>query len=367
MFKNCEPGSFSFETVVGRFSFSWTKKGISKFVLNSEDSSSKQTPAPAKEVARRIKQHLKGKPDQLLNIPIDYSSIPEFQKKVFKALRKVKSGKVISYGELAIKAGKPGAARAVGTAMASNPVPMIIPCHRVLPANNSKDPVKRLGSFSSDGGAWTKAKLLHAEGFIWNEEHAEGLRVLSKDKQMRKLIKEHGPYFPLSTVYGSQYGVLVESIIHQQISMAAARTVGRRVRELTPGNLFPTPEEMLALPDEKIKLCGMSYQKVSFLKSLAQHVFDGTLQLNKLPKMDDETAIKTLCMVKGIGKWTAEMYLMFNLGRLDIWPVQDLGLMNGVKLLDGLDEAPTAKQLQPIGDKWRPYRSMATWYLWRSL
>jgi O-6-methylguanine DNA methyltransferase len=365
MFTNCLPGTHSFETVIGRCSFTWTTKGINSFVLHSQVRSTGS--AEAKIVANRIKQHLKGKSDQLLDIPIDYSGTPKFQVKVFKALRKIKSGTVVTYGDLAKKAGQPGAARAVGTAMAKNPIPMIIPCHRVLPKNSSKDTVKRLGNFSSDGGVLTKAKLLHAEGFVWNEEHAEGLKVLSKDKKLRKLIKEHGPYVPISTVHGSPYDVLFESIVHQQISMKAAMTVGKRLRDLTPGEKFPSPEEMQKLPDERIKMCGMSYQKAGFLKSLAQHVFDGSLQLNKLPKMIDEDAIKTLCKVKGIGQWTAEMYLMFHLGRLDVWPVQDLGLMHGVKLLDSLDEVPTVKQLKAMSSRWSPYRSMATWYLWRSV
>lgn len=159
---------------------------------------------------------------------------------------------------------------------------------------------------------------------------------------------------------------LVETIICQQLSDKAGATIFGRFQKLfAPGKV--TPELVLRLSDEKIRSVGTSRSKVGFIKHLAQHVIDGTIQLKKLKNLSDEEVIATLTKLKGIGPWTAEMFLMFSLGREDIFSYGDLGLRNAIKKLYGLKKDPTKKQMEAITRKWSPYRTYAARILWRSL
>ena len=139
-----------------------------------------------------------------------------------------------------------------------------------------------------------------------------------------------------------------------------------RFADLFP-NRKPTPERVMTLRGERIRATGFSRAKVEFIKDLAAHVLDGRLDLTRLKKHPDEEVMRQLLAVKGIGRWTAEIFLMFRLGRLDVLPADDLGLMNAVHRVYGLRERPDAKTLRQMGEAWRPYRSVAAWYLWQSL
>ncbi|MBI4492390.1 MAG: DNA-3-methyladenine glycosylase 2 family protein [Chloroflexi bacterium] len=171
---------------------------------------------------------------------------------------------------------------------------------------------------------------------------------------------------PKLTMRRDPFDALVSAIVSQQISGKAAAAIKARVAALFPTGR-PDPEGLLALSTETPRSAGLSNQKLTYLRDLAGRVASGTLDLAALPSLEDEAVIAQLIQVKGIGRWTGEMYLIFHLGRPDILPVDDLGLRAAVQRLDELPELPKRDYLVPRGEPWRPYRSIATWYLWRSL
>lgn len=157
------------------------------------------------------------------------------------------------------------------------------------------------------------------------------------------------------------------SIASQQLSTKAAATIFARFCELFPPTRRPTPDRVMTLTDDQIRAVGFSRPKVAFIKDLAAHVLDGQLDLKGLGKHPDEEVMRQLVAVKGIGRWTAEIFLMFRLGRPDILPADDLGLMTATQRIYALRKRPTPDQLRRRGEAWRPYRSVAAWYLWASL
>ncbi|GAB4140490.1 MAG: DNA-3-methyladenine glycosylase [Cyanobacteria bacterium J069] len=160
---------------------------------------------------------------------------------------------------------------------------------------------------------------------------------------------------------------LAESIVYQQLSGKAAGTIHRRFLALYPHMAHPTAAEILATPDELLRSAGLSRAKALYIKDLAQKVLDGLPNLTELALLEDDAIIRTLTQVKGIGKWTAEMLLIFRLHRWDVLPVDDLGIRNGIRLLYSLPELPDKKTMLRIAEPWRPYRTIASWYLWRSV
>lgn len=157
---------------------------------------------------------------------------------------------------------------------------------------------------------------------------------------------------------------LCRSIVGQQLSVKAAQTIFTRFQNLFDDKI--TPEKVLKINKEKLRACGISYPKIGYIKDLAEKVLEKKLILETIHNDDDETVIKNLTIVKGIGNWSAEMFLMFSLGRPDIFSVQDLGLQNAIKKLYGI-EKPTKEELLKISEKWKPYRTFACMILWRSL
>jgi DNA-3-methyladenine glycosylase II len=163
------------------------------------------------------------------------------------------------------------------------------------------------------------------------------------------------------------YGALVRSIVGQQLSTKAARAIYNRLTDRFGGRT-PTPDEVLADdPDELKAAAGLSRAKVSFLRSLAEHVLDGSLELDRLDELSDEEVIAELVAVRGLGMWSAHMFLMFHLGRPHVIPVGDLGNRRVVMRRNGLEELPAPEQLSEIAEPWRPYRTLACRFLWRSL
>jgi DNA-3-methyladenine glycosylase II len=165
----------------------------------------------------------------------------------------------------------------------------------------------------------------------------------------------------------NHFRTLVLAIIDQQLSTKAGATIARRVMALYPKKKFPTPEDILRTPSARLRTTGMSGAKVSFVKDLAKHVHAGVLQLKKIARLPDDEVMRELVAVKGIGPWTAEMFMMFSLGRPDIFSPGDLGLRNAIRKCYGLRRDPSPRQLKKISDAWRPYRTLACRYLWRSL
>ncbi len=197
-------------------------------------------------------------------------------------------------------------------------------------------------------------------------ELQKGVRTLSRrDPLIRPLIKAHGA--PTIAPRSDYFRTLVRSIIFQQITGTAGESIYRKLTALLGGD--PTPELLRARPDEQIRSAGISPQKLGYIRSLIEHVDDGRLELDRIARLPDEEVIRELTEVKGIGVWTAHMFLMFTLGRLDVLPTGDLGVKKGMQLLYGLPEMPTPRQVEEIAEerKWAPYRSIASWYMWRAL
>jgi DNA-3-methyladenine glycosylase II len=186
---------------------------------------------------------------------------------------------------------------------------------------------------------------------------------------MRRLVDQHGPLDEEERRRGrphEPYGALVRSIVGQQLSTKAARTIYERLIALFDGRT-PTPAELLAADPEKVRAAGLSRPKVSYLRSLAEHVESGELELDRLSDLSDDEVSAQLTAVKGLGQWTADMFLIFHLRRPDVLPVGDLGVRRAVERAYELPEIPDAAKLTEIAEPWRPHRSLASLYLWRSL
>ncbi len=164
-----------------------------------------------------------------------------------------------------------------------------------------------------------------------------------------------------------RFQALARNIIFQQLAGEAANAIYGRFVGLFPGVEFPSPEQVLAKTDAELRSVGLSEKKALYIKDLAAHVRDGKLNFHRFHRMTDEEIIADLTRVKGIGKWTAEIFLMFNLGRPDVMPADDLGVQNAVKRHYRMRQRPNRKRLLKQAERWRPYRTAAAWYLWRSL
>ena len=173
------------------------------------------------------------------------------------------------------------------------------------------------------------------------------------------------PEIPVQSFRGPHFHVLARSIIYQQLATRAAATIYGRVRKLSSGPRFPTPEQMLALSDERLRGAGLSGNKTKAVRDLATRIVSGDLRLRGIDRHDDEEIIRRLTTVWGIGEWTAQMFLIFKLGRLDVMPAGDLGVQEGLRVLDGLDGRPSAAALLGRAEVWRPLCSVAAWFLWR--
>lgn len=160
---------------------------------------------------------------------------------------------------------------------------------------------------------------------------------------------------------------LVRSIVFQQLSTKAAETIYGRVRGLFAPGRFPEPRQILATSDAALRASGLSGQKLSYLRDLCLRVDAGQLDLASLPALEDAQVIEQLTQVRGVGRWSAQMFLMFYLGRLDVWPDGDLGIRAALRILHGHDELPTPKATAALAERYRPYGSVASWYLWRLL
>ncbi len=184
-----------------------------------------------------------------------------------------------------------------------------------------------------------------------------------RDPVLKRLIGVIGPCTLKTT--RDRFGALIRSIVAQQISTKAARAISARLAEAV-GPEGICPESILRLRDHELRQAGLSAGKTRSVRDLARHVQDGLIPLHRLHRMDDEEVIDSLLPVHGIGRWTAEMFLIFSLGRLDVLPVGDFGLRAGVKREYELDELPDRAVLDTLAHPWQPYRSIATWYFWRS-
>jgi DNA-3-methyladenine glycosylase II len=162
------------------------------------------------------------------------------------------------------------------------------------------------------------------------------------------------------------YGALLRAIVGQQLSTKAARTIYLRVLDLF-GGATPSPEQLLEASEEELRACGLSGRKTEYIRDLASHVLSGELELDRLPELSDEEVIEEIVAVRGLGRWTAEMFLIFHLQRPDVLSGGDLGIRKAVQVEYGLEEMPAPAKVIEIGEPWRPHRSLASLYLWESL
>lgn len=196
----------------------------------------------------------------------------------------------------------------------------------------------------------------------WPETVAAALAYLSKtDPIMATVIERVGPCTLVPNP--NLFETLVDAIVSQQISVRAADAIMARLRAATPGGLL-IPEALLTLEHDALRAAGLSTPKARYIRDLTERVVSKQLDLERLPEQEDEVVIEELVKVKGIGRWTAEMMLIFALGRADVLPVDDLGFMDGVRSAYGLETRPKPQELRERGELWRPYRTFATWYMW---
>jgi DNA-3-methyladenine glycosylase II len=189
--------------------------------------------------------------------------------------------------------------------------------------------------------------------------------VASRDPVLANLVALAGPIRYVPRDSDGPFGALVRGIVYQQLAWRAAQAIYGRLHAAVGGTL--TPQAVSRLSDEALRAVGLSTNKLLSLRDLSAKVLDGTVDLDRLKRLGDEDVIAALVTVRGIGRWTAEMHLMFELRRLDVWPVEDFGVRQGYGLAWKLDPAPTAKELAPLGDRFRPYRSVVARYCWESV
>jgi methylated-DNA-[protein]-cysteine S-methyltransferase len=379
-----------FDTAIGRCGIAWSERGVVgvqlpearpaatrvRLLKRFPGAAEAEPPRAVAGAVEDIARLLRGEPAQLSAIELDMSAVPEFHRNVYQAARAIGPGKTLSYGELASKLGAPGLARAVGQALGRNPFAIIVPCHRVLAADG------KLGSFSANGGVTTKLKLLALEAGradrqpgLFAGDAAYGFEVDAALAHLREVdavlgaaIDSLGPFEMELKRTPSIFVALAEAIVYQQLNGRAAASIYARVCALFPRpHEGPSAEKILRTSDAKLRGAGLSRAKVLALQDLARRAKAGEIpSLSDVQKLPDEEIVERLTVVRGIGRWTVEMLLIFRLARPDVLPVDDFGIRKGYQLLFKKREMPSAKQLAALGEKWAPYRTVASWYLWRA-
>ncbi|MFL6139517.1 MAG: methylated-DNA--[protein]-cysteine S-methyltransferase [Frankiaceae bacterium] len=382
-------GFVLFDTAIGRCGLVWGERGITAVHLPEPDERATRArirrlfpgaregspPAEVERARGAIVALLAGRRSDLSAIELDMERVPAFHRKVYEAARTIPPGQTLTYGAIAERIGSPGSARAVGQALGRNPFAIVVPCHRVVAAGG------RTGGFSASGGVATKLRMLDIErtqgdGTLSLFDDHDGLcidpdvaldHVRAADPQLAQVIDSVGPFEIELKRTSSVFGALAEAIVYQQLNGKAAATIYGRVQALFPasdGGL--EPERILAASDEQLRGAGLSRAKALSMRDLAQKAVDGELpELAEVLEMDDDAIVERLVTVRGIGRWTAEMFLIFRLGRPDVLPVDDYGIRNGFAMAFDRADLPAPKEVVERGELWRPYRTVASWYLWR--
>jgi len=378
-----------FDTAIGRCGVAWGGRGIAGVqlpeageretlarMLRRFPAAGEATPPPeVRQVIDRIVALLRGKASDLSTVRLDMDEVPVFHRRVYDAARAIPQGMTLSYGEIATRVGAPGAARAVGQALGRNPFPIVVPCHRVLAAGG------KIGGFSAQGGIATKRRMLAIEGAqldagapLLNGAQVFGFdpglavaHLRAADTTLAEVIDGIGPFRMRLRPAPSIFAALAESIAYQQLNGKAAAVIFTRVCALFPRSR-PTAARLLRISEEELRGAGLSRSKLLSLRDLAQKAEAGAIPtLNEVRGMSDETIIERLSKVRGVGRWTAEMLLMFRLGRPDVLPIDDFGVRKGFAIAFERGELPSPKELAAYGARWQPYRTVASWYLWRAV
>lgn len=198
---------------------------------------------------------------------------------------------------------------------------------------------------------------------------SDALRHLRRvDPVMAQLIRRAGPYTVAAERRRGPYESLVRAVAYQQLTGRAAETILGRFHALYGGTSCPEPAQLVATPDKQLRGCGFSRAKAASIKDIAARTLDGTIPPRRaLARMKDEAIVERLIEARGVGRWTVEMFLMFTLGRPDVLPVDDYGIQNGFRIAYGKRKLPKPKALAKFGERWAPYRTTASWYLWRAV
>jgi methylated-DNA-[protein]-cysteine S-methyltransferase len=375
-----------FDTAIGRCGIAWGESGICGVHLPETNLSATRRrlrlrypelneAAPPPIVQRaidRIVTLLRGEATDLGSLVLDMTLVPAFHRRVYELARTIPAGRTLSYGEVASRIGSPGAARAVGQALGKNPFAIVVPCHRVLAAGGKP------GGFSAAGGVDTKLEMLRIEQaqrglFDGDGELGFDLSLAvetlrAADPKLARLIARVGPCALQLKTTPNIFAALAESIVYQQLHGKAAATIFARVRALFPrarGAL--TAAQVLSASEADLRGAGLSNAKYLALRDLAERCQRGSLPtLAQIQKLDDEAIIERLTEVRGIGRWTVEMLLMFRLGRPNVLPLDDYGVRKGYSIAFGTAELPSKAELEARAERWKPYRTVASWYLWRA-
>lgn len=369
-----------FETRAGPLRLRWNERGISAIEMPELSprelraqllkQNGAKAPGFVHDAARTLKAHLAGAAQDLAALPLDLTVLAPFQRRVYEVVRTLPAGSTATYGEIAERLGKPGASRAVGQALSRNPFLVAVPCHRVLAAGGAA------GGFSAPGGVIAKQRLLALEGVRIAVDHglpfdpvAAVDHLRARDKRLARYIDKVGPFRLRPAALQSPFEALAESIVYQQLTGKAAATIWARVVALFHPRRVPRPQDVVDIPVESLRGAGLSRSKAAALKDLAAKALDGTVPPSAadLAALSDEEIVERLTAVRGIGPWTVEMMLIFRLARPDVLPATDYGVRKGFAKVRGSAELPPPKALLAYGEKWRPFRTVASWYLWRVL
>jgi methylated-DNA-[protein]-cysteine S-methyltransferase len=333
-------------------------------------------PAAVRRAQRGLVALLRGEASDLEGVRLDMRGVPPFHRRVYEVARDIAPGQTLSYGELAARLGAPGSARAVGQALGRNPFALVVPCHRVLAAGGKP------GGFSANGGVATKQRLLAIEGRraggepggfdgdarLGFDPRVALAHVRASDAALARVIERVGPFRLQLRRTSSPFLALAEAIVYQQLTGKAAATIFGRVCALSPrARAGLTASQVLRLSDAKLRGAGLSRAKLLALRDLAERTEAGEIpSLAALRRMPDDEIVERLTAVRGIGRWTVEMLLIFRLGRPDVLPADDYGIRKGFAVAFRKRELPGRKDLEKRGERWRPYRTLASWYLWRA-
>jgi len=370
------------DTAVGSLGLTWRGSKISGLLLPDPSktrleaalrrrfpSATRGEPSGAvKKAIEKIQKALRGEAARLDQIQLDLEEVTDFRRRVYEAARNLDPGQTCSYGELARRMGAPGAARAVGGALRENPIALLVPCHRILASQGA------IGGFTAPGGIQTKLRLLELEGYrprrrekpLRVDAAQALLHLRGVDKKFSRLIDQVGPYRARREKTKDVFDALCRAIVHQQLSGKAAATIWGRFVALF-GDEAPSASQTLQLSPRTLRAAGLSENKVLSVLDLARHVDEGRVpKLAQLTRMADEEVIEALTVVRGVGRWTAEMFLIFRLGRGDVLALDDLGIQKGLSRLLGSDDLPSKAELAAWAERFKPHRSVASYFLWRA-
>jgi methylated-DNA-[protein]-cysteine S-methyltransferase len=381
-----------FATPIGGCGVAWSDRGLvgtllpepreaaTRARLQRRYAAAQEAPPPP-GVQRAIEAitallHGQGDVAALDAIDLDMARVAPFPRRVYEIARAIPPGKTLTYGEIAARLGEPGRARDVGQALGRNPFPLVVPCHRVLAAGG------KLGGFSAPGGVTTKHRLLTIEGTgaggqlgLFDGDGAFGFdpeaavaHLRSADPVLARTMDAVGPFTMRLKRAPSIFAALAEAIVYQQLHGRAAASIHARLCALFPrGHEGPTAEGLLRASEARLRAVGLSGAKLLSLRDLARRAVAGEVPtLTEARAMDDEALVERLSAVRGIGRWTVEMLLMFRLGRADVLPVDDYGIRQGFQVAFRKRAMPAREVVAKHGERWRPYRTVASWYLWRA-